>query len=304
MADSSDARSFPGGRFGVLVHGGAGSRPRDAAAAQAVGCRPAAQAAFEILASGGSALDAVERAVRVLEDDRRYNAGLGAALAEDGSVELDASIMDGSSARLGAVGALSGFKNAVSVARAVLEDGRHVFYAGPGAARFAESRGFSRVDPASLVTDAARAALAEALARRAPGSSGGTVGAVASDVRGNVAAATSTGGISGKRNGRIGDSPVVGAGTYADDRYGAASATGEGEGILRVVLTHGAVLRLGDGAPPGDIAFSALASMLERVGARGGMIAVDRARRFGLARTTETMPWALCVDGGETESGY
>jgi beta-aspartyl-peptidase (threonine type) len=304
MAGVNHSWSFDGGRFGVLVHGGAGARAADTALDHALGCRTAADAAFSILRGGGSALDAVERAVCVLEDDARFNAGLGAALTEDGKVELDASIMDGQGLRLGAVGALVGFRNAVSAARAVLEDGRHVFLVGDGAARFAERRGIARVDSASLVTDVARAQLADALARRSSRSSGGTVGAVARDPAGNVAAATSTGGITGKRSGRIGDSPVAGAGTYADNGFGAASATGEGEGILRVVLTARVVALLGAEGDPGEAALSALSRMRERVGARGGVVVVDARGRFGVARTTDTMPWSLSCDGRETESGY
>ena len=290
-------------RFGVLVHGGAGARIPEAAAEHALGCRPAAQAALAILERGGRALDAVECAVRALEDDPRYNAGFGAALTEEGAVELDASIMDGRDLRLGAVGALVGFRNAVTVARAVLEDGRHVFYAGEGAARFAHARGIEGADPASLVTETARAALAEAMSRRAVARPGGTVGAVARDVSGSVAAATSTGGISGKRHGRIGDSPVVGAGTYADDALGAASATGEGEGILRAVLTYRTVTALSAESAPGDVARAALEAMRSRIGALGGVIVADARGRFGLARTTATMPWCFAGDS-ESESGY
>jgi beta-aspartyl-peptidase (threonine type) len=304
MADVNHSWSSLGGRFGVLVHGGAGARATELAAEHAHGCRAASEAAFSILRGGGSALDAVEHAVRVLEDDERFNAGLGAALTEDGTVELDASIMDGEALRLGAVGALVGFRNAVSAARAVLEEGRHVFLVGDGAARFAERHGVARVDPASLVTAAARASLAELLARRAAPTSGGTVGAVARDVRGNVAAATSTGGITGKRSGRVGDSPVVGAGTYADDGFGAASATGNGEGILRVVLTHRLVTRLGADEDPGVAALAELVRMRERIGTCAGIVVVDSRGRFGAARTTETMPFSLSCDGRDAESGY
>jgi beta-aspartyl-peptidase (threonine type) len=289
-----------------LVHGGAGAREPGVAADHAVGCRAAAEAAFETLrqGKGGRALDAVERAVRLLEDDPRYNAGLGAALTEDGTVELDASIMDGRELRLGAVACLVGFRSAVAAARAVLEDGRHVFYAGAGAARLADSRGIPRVDPASLSTPGARASLAGFLARRAAPVEGSTVGAVARDAFGGVAAATSTGGITGKRPGRIGDSPVVGAGTYADDRMGAASATGDGEGILRVVLGYRVVSSFGSGVEPAFAAKEALESMRARVGALGGIIVVDARGRFGVARTAESMPWSACVDGKETESGF
>lgn len=289
--------------FGVLVHGGAGARAREVAADHVLGCRAAAEAGAAVLRGGGRALDAVERAVREMEDDPRFNAGHGAALTEDGAVELDASIMDGRTLRVGAVGALVGFRNAVAVARAVLEDGRHVFYAGPGAARFAEARGIPHADPESLVTPSARASLADALSRRARRGGGGTVGAVARDEFGDVAAATSTGGISGKRTGRIGDSPVVGAGTYADNLLGAASATGEGEGILRVLLTFRAVSSLASDVLPGGAALAALETMRVRVASAGGLIVVDARGRFGVARTTETMPWCLAA-AGAAESGF
>src|SRR5690606_33541791 len=211
----------------VVVHGGAGAVPPARRPAHAAGCRLAAEAGLAILTGGGTALDAAMRAVEVLEDDPSFNAGTGACLAEDGSLELDASIMDGRDLRFGAVACLPPFKNPIRIARAVLDDGRHTLYAAEGAARFAREHGFSPADPASMITEAARVRLAQVLAGRGDGGwAGGTVGAVACDASGNVAAATSTGGMVAKRGGRVGDTPLPGAGTFADDLAGACSATG------------------------------------------------------------------------------
>jgi beta-aspartyl-peptidase (threonine type) len=285
------------GEFGVLVHGGAGGRqpsPRIS------GCEAAAREAAAILRAGGTALDAVERAVIVLEDDPAYNAGTGGVLTETSGIEHDAALMDGATLRAGAVSALVGFRNPVAVARAVLEDGRHVFYTSEGAARFAESRGLVRVDPATLITDQARAALARWLAARGSAPAGGaegTVGAVARDSQGNVAAATSTGGTVGKRTGRVGDSPVLGAGTYADNALGAVSATGHGEGILRVMLA-GRLLMDGAASEPERAAVGALAILESRVGSTGGVLVATAQGAFAWARTTEAMPWAASGASG------
>ena len=284
-----------GGGVSVLVHGGAGAR--EAGDDGGDGCARAAARAFSILAAGGSALDAVEAAVVELEDDPRYNAGVGAALTEDGDVELDAALMDGARLRAGAVCALRCHRNAIRVARAALDEGRHVFYAGEGAQAFARLSRIEEVDPASLVTERARERLARVLAGAPPRDAGNTVGAVARDASGNVAAATSTGGITGKRGGRVGDSPVIGAGTHADNGLGAASATGPGEAILRLTLGFRATLSMRQGMLPEEAARTALTELSSRVGGGGGIILVDPAGRLGFARSTETMPWAARWEG-------
>lgn len=221
----------------IIVHGGAGLVGEERHARLREGVRRAAEAGDAVLVAGGSALDAVVAAVRVLEDDPEYNAGTGSALTRDGTVETDASIMDGATQRVGAVAAVPDLGNAIALARAVLDAGEHVILSGPSAWQFAREVGIS--PSTNLVTERARARLAAKLAE----TSGGTVGAVARDQHGKYAAATSTGGIVGKRPGRVGDSPIPGAGTWADARC-ALSATGDGEAILRVALTRSIAMRL------------------------------------------------------------
>jgi len=277
----------------ILVHGGAGDRPATGPEAEAAraGCAAEARIGLDIQEAGGGALDAVEAAVRALEDDERFNAGRGACLTRAGTAELDAAIMSGAGLRLGAVAAVSGVKNPIALARRVLEAGEHVLLAGEGALAFAREVGVELVPPDYHVTEAARAALARELARRTSSTGGGTVGAVALDAAGHVAAATSTGGMIGKRPGRVGDTPLAGAGTYADDEAGAASSTGHGERIIQVTLARSAVDLLRAGVPPQQAAERAIAT-LDRVSGRGGLILIDRDGRLGVAFNTQSMSWA------------
>ncbi len=205
------------------------------------------------LANGGSALDVVEAAVAALEDDAHFNAGRGSALTSEGNVEMDAALMDGASRAAGAVACVRGVRNPIALARRVLEDGRHVLLAGEGAERFARETGIEPIPPAALITAQRRAELESARAGgrvsldRDELEAVGTVGAVARDARGHLAAATSTGGMTNKRPGRVGDSPILGAGTWADDASCAVSATGQGELFVRAAFAHevDAALRLG-----------------------------------------------------------
>lgn len=294
------SRGGPSLDFCVLVHGGAGAVPEARRALHAEGCRRAAQAAAEVLRAGGRALDAVERAVRVMEDDPLFNAGTGACLDEDGRVALDASIMEGTGLRAGAVCALSGFAAPISIARAALEDGRHVLYAAEGARRFALARGFGEVPDEALITEAARAALAAVRAGTgSAGWAGGTVGAVARDLAGGTAAATSTGGMVGKRAGRVGDSPLIGAGTYADDGAGAVSTTGNGEGMIRLGAARLGAMLMGSGAAAEEAGRAVIEALSTRIGATGGAIGVDREGRWGWSRSTATMSWARVDAAGE-----
>lgn len=285
----------------IIVHGGAGDMPDERVPRCVEGCRRAVRAGYRVLAGGGASLDAVEAAVRALEDDPLFNAGTGACLDSDGEIELDACIMEGRALRAGAVGALPPFRAPIAIARRILEVGVHAFYAGEGAARFAVDQGFVRVTSADLTTVEARERWEKV--RRSvedPRRTGGTVGAVAIDARGGLAAATSTGGITNKRPGRVGDSAIVGAGNIADDEAGAASATGTGEPILRVGVGHVALGLLRGGATAMQAAQGALAELARRTdGSTAGLIVVDRASRVGHFTTTRIMTWASLVDGVE-----
>lgn len=296
-------------RWSILVHGGAGDVADDRKHLHIVGCERAAAAGAAVLAAGGSALDAVQRAVEALEDDPLFNAGTGACLNEDGTIELDASIMEGTQLRAGGVCAMPPFRNPIAIARRVLEDTGHVLLAADGAARFAIQRGFERVDPASMITAHARDRWEVARKKDTPHGQrgGGTVGAVATDVRGHLAAATSTGGMVNKLAGRVGDSPILGAGTYADDTCAACSTTGHGEAMMRVCLAKTSVDGAGLLASTHERAAEkavrgSLAMMYARTRETGGAILTARDGSLGLARTTRTMSWAAVADG-ESASG-
>jgi beta-aspartyl-peptidase (threonine type) len=270
------------------------------------GVRRAAAAGDAVLVGGGTALDAVVAAVRVLEDDPEFNAGTGSALTRDGTVETDASVMDGASQRVGAVAAVPDLGNAVALARAVLDRGEHVILSGAPAWQFAAEAGITPAPPGSLVVARARARLAAELARvtrdrSADGErSGGTVGAVARDHTGRFAAATSTGGIVGKRSGRVGDSPVPGAGTWADARV-AISATGDGEAILRVALARDIASRVAAGQPLRAAAIDALRELARITSGSAGIIAVDGSSVIGL-QLSPTMPIASIVRRGSDQA--
>jgi beta-aspartyl-peptidase (threonine type) len=269
----------------LVVHGGAGAATADAEALR-VGMRAAVRAGWDVLARGGRALDAVEAAVRSLEDDERFNAGRGSVLTQDGDVEMDASIMEGDRLGAGAVAAVSRVSNPITLARRVLDEGRHVLLVGDGAHAFARAAGLPAVDPATLVTDRRRRQLAE---RRAV-TPGGTVGAAALDRHGTVAAATSTGGMVGKRPGRVGDSALIGCGTYADSTLGGVSCTGDGEAIIRVVLARRALDFLKEADDPDYAAKVAVDLLVEEGRGEGGLIVVDWRGRIGFAHSTPLMP--------------
>jgi beta-aspartyl-peptidase (threonine type) len=288
----------------VLVHGGAGDVADGRLAEHEAHAGRAAEAGLAVLERGGTALEAVVAAVAVMEADPLFNAGTGASLTEAGTLELDASVMEGTSRRAGAVAALPPFEHPIRIAEKVLEEGRHVLYAGEGARAFAVRAGFSPADPAAMITDASRKRLSEVLSGRASeGWAGGTVGAVACDERGRVAAATSTGGTVAKAIGRVGDTPIVGAGTYADDALGACSATGIGETILRSCLSARAVDRLAS-EDPEEASKRAIGIFAERFSGSGGIILVDRAGRIGIAKNTRTMTYAFAKRGARTTTGH
>jgi beta-aspartyl-peptidase (threonine type) len=272
------------GQWRLVVHGGAGvierSRitPAEDAAIRAALNR-ALEAGSAILSSGGASLDAVEAAVRVLEDDPHFNAGRGSVFTYDGRIEMDAAIMDGRDRNAGAVSGVTATRNPISLARSVMEQSPHVFLSREGADQFSSEHGLPQEPPPYFETAERRRQLEELRARPAAEHFDvhlkyGTVGAVALDQAGHVAAATSTGGLTGKRWGRIGDSPIIGAGAFADDRGCAVSATGAGEYFIRVGVAHeiSAQIRMAGLAP--QAAADAVMAEVKALGGTGGVIVV------------------------------
>jgi beta-aspartyl-peptidase (threonine type) len=279
----------------VVVHGGAaewyaGTGPGRAA------CRRAAEAGWEALAAGGTALDAVIAAVRVVEDDPACNAGTGAVLTSRGTLELDACVMDGTSLASGAVAVLPPFRHPIDVARAVLEDGRYHLLVGDGAAAFARARGFEPCDPELMITPERRAEFEG----RGRFDRGNTVGALARDANGHLAAATSTGGMTGTDPGRVGDAPLVGGGTYADE-HAACSCTGDGEAFARACAAFWTVENVANGVQAA--AERSVARVLERYGGYGGLILLDNAGDVGIARSASAMPHAIARSDGSVIDG-
>jgi beta-aspartyl-peptidase (threonine type) len=268
----------------LIVHGGAGADPVEGREEMRAGVREATLAGWHVLAQAGRALDAVEAAVRVLEDHPRFNAGHGSVLTAAGTVEMDASIMEGDRLGCGAVAAVSRVANPITLARRVMDDGKHVLLVADGAHAFARSLGLPECDPTSLVTERQRARLAA--------HGGGTVGAVALDRHGTVAAATSTGGMVGKRPGRVGDSALIGCGTYADSTLGGVSCTGSGEAIIRVVLARRTLDFLKEADDPHYAAKVSVDLLVEEGRGDGGLILVDWRGRVGYAQSTPLMPVA------------
>jgi L-asparaginase / beta-aspartyl-peptidase len=275
-AEAQPQGAAPRGEWKLVIHGGAGTIERskmtpekDAAIRAAL--NKALQAGERVLAADGSALDAVEAVVRLLEDDPNFNAGRGAVFTYEGRHELDASIMDGSTRAAGAVGSVTATKNPIRLARAVMEKSPHVFLAGEGADRFSKEQGLEQVPNSYFSTPDRRRQLDEMKTKKVSALDVeykyGTVGAVALDSRGHVAAATSTGGTTGKRWGRVGDSPIIGAGTYADDRACAVSATGAGEYFIRAGAAHEICARV---RMKGEAAQAAADAVIKEIGELGG----------------------------------
>jgi beta-aspartyl-peptidase (threonine type) len=259
-------------------------------------CRDALGAGVAVLAGGGSALDAVSAAVRVLEDAPACNAGTGGTLTSAGTLELDACIMDGATRRSGAVAVLPPFRHPIDVARAVMERTDCHLLAGDGAAAFAEQAGFERADPRAMITEQRRRQLAQL---GSSAQAGETVGAVALDAAGRLAAATSTGGHTGLLPGRVGDVPIVGAGTYADARA-ACSCTGDGEAFARAsAALHAATETAAPtGGGPQAAAEQAVGRVLDELGGRGGLILIDDAGAVGVACTMRALPHGYARPSG------
>lgn len=278
----------------LVIHGGCGAmrlRPEEEQAGLA-GLAAALDAGSAILESGGAALDAVEAAARVLEDDPAFNAGRGSVLAHDGHIELDAAIMDGRTRSAGAVAGLRTVRAPISAARAVMEKSPHVLLSFEGAEEFARDHGLETVDPSWFETPERRTQLDRVLASGGGFDADvkfGTIGAVAVDVHGHVAAATSTGGLTAKRWGRIGDSPLIGAGTYADDRAAAISATGSGEYFIRAAAAHEVTARMRMLGETLQQALDAVLDDIRALGGTGGLIAVSPAGDAAWGFTTPGM---------------
>jgi L-asparaginase / beta-aspartyl-peptidase len=301
----------------LIVHGGASDIPDDAVQACNSGCHRALSAGWSILSRGGSALDAVEASILVLEDDPVFDAGFGSHLNLDGRVECDAIIMDGATLRAGSVAAVGRIKNPIRLARAVFENCPHMMLVAEGAERFAVQQGLPLCDPLELVSAAEREAWQRCrkdqhATAHHRGHDQGTVGAVAIDQQGRLFAATSTGGACCKLPGRVGDSPLIGCGCYADSRLGGVSCTGYGEAIMKIVMARAAADLLGlagSAADPGvaraetssaamNAARAAVELLASRTGGTGGLILLDRHGVPGFAFNTPRMARGYVTGAG------
>lgn len=280
MTDPAVTGPAGGPRWAIIVHGGAHQTPPEQVAASRAGCLAALGAGRRALEGGGTAAEAVEAAIRVLEDDPTFNAGYGSALTADGRVEMDAALMDGATLAVGAVAGISGVRHPVSVARRLLRE-KEVLLTGEGARRFAREHGAELCDPEDLISPEQHGAFLDH----------DTVGCVALDTRGHLAAGTSTGGLTGQPAGRVGDSPLIGCGFYAEDGVGAVALTGEGESLARWMTAARILQRLPGGAPD-DALRGVLEEMGARVGGTGGGIALTPDGQPGWWHTSPDMPTA------------
>ena len=301
----------------LIVHGGAWAIPDDMQEAHEQGVFDALQTGYALLEKGASAVDAVEAAVTRLEDDATFDAGRGSFLTRDGRVQLDALLMEGSTLRAGGVACVERLRNPIQAARLVLEKSPHVYFVAKGAEDFAAEHGMPLIDNSELVLDRERKRLEEAQAKERAGlpdltfagddkspetaadlDSHDTVGAVALDAEGNIAAATSTGGTLNKAPGRVGDSSLIGCGCYADNQSAAVSLTGWGEPIMKLVLGKWATDRVQLGHSPELVAPEAIAYLHKRLGGHGGIILLGPDGRYGIAHNTPRMAWGVCTEEG------
>jgi L-asparaginase / beta-aspartyl-peptidase len=292
----------------LVVHGGAWAMPDDALEAHERGVRNALRAGWQVLEEGGSAVDAVEEAVVVMEDDETFDAGKGSFLTRDGHVQMDALIMDGKTLRAGGVGCVERVRNAVRLSRLVLDESPHVYFVGDGAETFAQEHGMTLIDNKELVIPREVERLKEVqkiMASGKPdptfaGAGHDTVGAVALDQYGNLAAATSTGGTVNKTPGRVGDSSLIGCGCYADNLTAAVSCTGWGEPIMKLVLAKWAADHVQPTADNAQKAAELAIEMLKsRLDGHGGLIILDGRGHFGIAHNTPRMAWGVRREDGE-----
>jgi L-asparaginase / beta-aspartyl-peptidase len=286
----------PMGGLTLIVHGGAGTLRTEIEQAAREGVERALASGWKILQSGRPAMDACEEAIVELENNPVFDAGTGAHLNRDGNAQLDAILMDGATLQSGAVGAVERIRNPIRLARRILEKGQHSFLVGPGAEQFALESGMLLCDPAELVTPYERQRWAAKAAESEPR---GTVGAVAMDAAGNLCAGTSTGGTFFKHPGRIGDSPIIGCGCYADNDAAAVSSTGHGESIMKIVMAKTASDFVAAGHDAQAAADAAIKLLSRRTAGAGGLIIVDRSGRFGASFSTPNMTWAAKTTMGK-----
>jgi len=320
----------------LVIHGGAWAMPDDAVAPHERGIAAALSAGWDALQRGGTSVDAVEAAVTVMEDDDTFDAGRGSFLTRDGRVQLDALMMNGADLRTGGVACVERLRNPIQAARLVLEKSPHVYFVGAGAERFATQHGMRLIDNTELIVPRERERLMAFQQREAAGGrdttfsgerelkpleeaelereveralpeelqldptlhSHDTVGAVALDKFGNLAAATSTGGTLSKAPGRVGDSSLIGCGCYAENESAAVSLTGWGEPIMKLVLGKWAVDRVAAGVAPEQAASDAIAYLFKRLGGHGGIILLGPDGRIGLAHNTPRMAWGIAEASG------
>ncbi len=286
----------------LVVHGGAWAMPDEMVDAHLSGVRNALATGWRVLARGGPALDAIEEAVVIMEDDETFDAGRGSFLNRDGKVQLDALIMDGATLRAGGVGCVERLSNPVRAARKILSESPHVYFVGEGAERFAAEHGVELCRNEDLIIQREvehlrkyQLEVADPASGKdlfAPAISHDTVGAVALDREGNIAAATSTGGTLNKAPGRLGDSSLIGCGCYADNLSAAVSTTGWGEPIMKLVLAKWTADRVSAGNLPEWAAKEAMNYLQQRLNGHGGIIVLNAQGQFGIAHNTPRMAWA------------
>ncbi|XP_031679405.1 isoaspartyl peptidase/L-asparaginase-like [Oncorhynchus kisutch] len=282
----------------LVVHGGAGIIPKERVQLACAGVQAAVRGGYSKLQGQGSAMDAVVEAVTLLENDPHFSAGLGSVLNAKGEVEMDAIVMDGRYLASGAVSAVRKVANPVQLARLVMDKTSHLCLTGEGASQFARSMGVPEVPEESLITEYARMCwkkknlAADANPVECQMGKMGTVGAVAVDAEGNIACATSTGGLLNKMEGRVGDTACIGCGGYADNRVGAVSSTGEGEAIMKVTLARLILFHMEQGCSAEAAADEALAYMKDRVGGLGGVLVVDHQGEWSVRFSSLQMAWA------------
>ncbi|KAM5164859.1 isoaspartyl peptidase/L-asparaginase [Mantella aurantiaca] len=280
----------------IVVHGGAGTIVEEYADGYRAGVKRAALQGYDILRKGGDAVTAVEEAVVVLEDDPHFNAGHGSVLNEEGEVEMDAIIMDGKDLSSGAVSAVRCIANPIKLARLVMEKTDHVLLTCKGASLFAKSQGIPEIPGEKLISERSRERWKKNLKSGSNPKGTGTVGAVAVDSQGNVACATSTGGITNKMVGRVGDTPCIGSGGYADNTVGAVSTTGHGESIMKVTLARLILHYMEQGMSVEEAADAGLNYMKTRVDDTGGVIVINGDGEWTAKFSTNQMSWAAVKD--------